>query len=385
MPGRLAAAIANAEAYEEERRRAEALAELDRAKTTFFTNVSHEFRTPLTLMLGPLEDALRDPRARCRRERERLELVHRNALRLLKLVNTLLDFSRIEAGRVQATFEPTDLAALTARACVEHFRSAIERAGLSSSSTAPPLDEPVYVDRDMWEKIVLNLLSNAFKFTFDGEIAVALRDGGRGASSSVERHRRRHPGGRAAARVRALSSRRRRAAARTKAPASGSRWCMSSSSSTAAGRSTSEVGRGTTFTVTLRSATATCAGRRRAALTARHAGVSARARSSRRRCAGSAAGVSRRRRRSRDDAASRESRGHEAPASAARSSLADDNADMRDYVARLLARSTGRSRRVADGRRRSPARPATRPRPDRRDDAGARRLRAAARAARRSG
>ena len=108
----IATAIGNARAYEEEKRRAEALAELDRAKTAFFSNVSHEFRTPLTLMLGPVEDMLAEARRRdLPEDRELLAVVHRNALRLQKLVNTLLDFSRIEAGRVQASYEPTDLAA----------------------------------------------------------------------------------------------------------------------------------------------------------------------------------------------------------------------------------------------------------------------------------
>jgi signal transduction histidine kinase len=168
-------AVANARAYEEERRRGEALAEIDRAKTAFFSNVSHEFRTPLTLMLGPLEDELAErdsplPPAR----RERLQTAHRNSLRLLKLVNTLLDFSRIEAGRVQASYEPTDLAANTTE-LAGVFRSAIEKAGLILTVDCPPLAEPVYVDREMWEKIVLNLLSNAFKHTFEGGITVKLR------------------------------------------------------------------------------------------------------------------------------------------------------------------------------------------------------------------
>ena len=132
-------------------------------------------------MLGPLEDALADEPTPCRATRERLELVHRNGLRLLKLVNTLLDFSRIEAGRVQASYEPTDLAALTAE-LASVFRSAVERAGLRLVVDCPPLAEPVYVDREMWEKIVLNLLSNAFKFTFEGEIdgAPCARRGERG-------------------------------------------------------------------------------------------------------------------------------------------------------------------------------------------------------------
>src|SRR5882762_5824478 len=167
--------VANARAYQEERKRAEALAEIDRAKTAFFSNVSHEFRTPLTLMLGPLEDELAEresplPWAR----RERLQTAHRNSLRLLKLVNTLLDFSRIEAGRTQASYEATDLATYTAE-LASVYRSAAEKAGLALTVDCPPLSEAVYVDREMWEKIVLNLLSNAFKHTFEGGITVTLR------------------------------------------------------------------------------------------------------------------------------------------------------------------------------------------------------------------
>ena len=172
----VATAVGNARAYEEERRRAEALAEIDRAKTLFFSNVSHEFRTPLTLMLGPLEELLRRP-AVAGDERRQLTVIHRNGLRLLKLVNSLLDFSRVEAGRAQASYEPTDLAALTAE-LASSFRSACEAAGLALVVDAPPLPEPVHVDREMWEKIILNLVSNAFKFTFAGEIRVTVaRDG----------------------------------------------------------------------------------------------------------------------------------------------------------------------------------------------------------------
>jgi PAS domain S-box-containing protein len=174
----IAAVITNARAYEEERRRSEALAEIDRAKTVFFSNVSHEFRTPLTLMMGPVEDALKEEGDPLPIRREALELAHRNSLRLLKLVNTLLDFSRIEAGRIQAAYEPVDLGALTTE-LASVFRSIVERAGLTYTVDCPPLPQPVYIDRDMWEKIVLNLLSNAFKFTLRGGIEVGLRAAGR--------------------------------------------------------------------------------------------------------------------------------------------------------------------------------------------------------------
>ena len=173
--GHVGTAIATARAWEDERRRAEALAELDRAKTAFFGNARHEFRTPLTLVLGPLEDALADTVAPLAPvQRERLAVGHRNALRLLRLVNTLLDFTRIEAGRADPVFEPTDLATVTAD-LASVFRSATERAGLALEVDCPPLAEPVHVDRAMWEKVVLNLLSNAFKFTLEGGIRVALR------------------------------------------------------------------------------------------------------------------------------------------------------------------------------------------------------------------
>ena len=178
LGSQVSTAVGNARAYVQERRRAEALAEIDRAKTVFFSNISHEFRTPLALMLGPLEDALSVPGTPSP-VRAHIEVAQRNAARLLKLVNSLLDFARIEAGRMQALFAPVDFAALT-RDLASTFRSAMQRAGLDFDVTCEPLGEPVYVDRDMWEKIVLNLLSNAFKFTMNGGVQVrTCRDGNR--------------------------------------------------------------------------------------------------------------------------------------------------------------------------------------------------------------
>lgn len=152
------------------------LSELDHAKTAFFNNISHEFRTPLTLMLGPIEEGLRDQtEPLLPRQRKRLELAHANSLRLFKLVNSLLDFARLEASRMRANFAPTDLARLT-RETAHAFESAMEGAGLDFRVECAALSEPAYVDREMWEKIVLNLVSNALKFTFDGLIEVALRE-----------------------------------------------------------------------------------------------------------------------------------------------------------------------------------------------------------------
>ncbi|WP_312510737.1 ATP-binding protein [Massilia sp.] len=179
-------AVGNVVAYEQEQKRAEELAVIDRAKTAFFSNVSHEFRTPLTLILGPLEDALADTSEPLEPvQRKRVDVTHRNALRLLKLVNSLLDFSRIEAGRVQASYVPVDLAQVTLD-LAGVFESAMAKGGLDYRVELDDLGQAVYVDRDMWEKIVFNLLSNAFKFTLQGSVTVTLREHGGMARLSVQ-------------------------------------------------------------------------------------------------------------------------------------------------------------------------------------------------------
>ncbi|HEX9979094.1 MAG TPA: PAS domain S-box protein [Flavobacterium sp.] len=166
--------INNIHALQQERKRAEALTEVDKAKTLFFNNISHEFRTPLTLMLGPLEDLLALPESEFDHEKlANIQTTHRNALRLLKLVNTLLDFSRLESGRHEARFTLTDIADYT-KNLASGFRSIIEKAGLDFTVSTDKVDDEVYVDRQMWEKIVFNLLSNAFKYTLVGHINVNL-------------------------------------------------------------------------------------------------------------------------------------------------------------------------------------------------------------------
>jgi PAS domain S-box-containing protein len=178
LAGGISTVIANATAIMAERQRAEALSAIDQAKTAFFANVSHEFRTPLTLLLGPIEDELTAlPESAPAAQRERLETAHRNSLRLLRLVNTLLEFARMEDGRSRAGYRPTDLSAMTTE-LAGTFRSACERAGLELVVDCRPLPEPVHVDHEMWEAIVLNLLSNAFKYTADGQIKVLVHSSG---------------------------------------------------------------------------------------------------------------------------------------------------------------------------------------------------------------
>ncbi|MFL5287881.1 MAG: ATP-binding protein, partial [Rhodopila sp.] len=185
LASQIASGLLNARAYRDEWRRAEALAELDRAKTVFFSNVSHEFRTPLALLRAPIEDLLDATRSADRTaDRELVKIAYRSTLRLQKLVDTLLEFSRLEAGRMRACFAPVDLAALTAD-LASNFRSATERAGLSLTIEAAPMPAPAYVDCDIWEKIVLNLLSNAFKFTLQGGIRVAIQPSADGLAAEV--------------------------------------------------------------------------------------------------------------------------------------------------------------------------------------------------------
>ncbi|SDY46161.1 Signal transduction histidine kinase [Modestobacter sp. DSM 44400] len=175
VAGQFAGAVANARAFDAERRRAESLAELDRAKTAFFSDVSHELRTPLTLLLGPLSDVLADAADPLPASaRDQLSLALRNGQRLQRLVNDLMDFASIEVGRASAVRVHTDVATFTAE-LAGVLRAAAERAGLQLLVDCPPLEGPAFVDPRLWEKVVLNLLSNAVKYTFVGSIAVTVR------------------------------------------------------------------------------------------------------------------------------------------------------------------------------------------------------------------
>jgi signal transduction histidine kinase/FixJ family two-component response regulator len=182
VANQISAAIANAAAFQGERRRAESLAQLDQAKTTFLANVSHEFRTPLTLMLGPLDDALTSLSSNDALA-DRLRIVQRNGRRLLRLVNGLMDFTRIEASQSQPQLALVDLGELTA-VIASSFAEVCSIAGIElvlDCRTAW-----AEADAAMWETIVLNLVSNAFKYTLTGSITVTVAPGrGGGATMAV--------------------------------------------------------------------------------------------------------------------------------------------------------------------------------------------------------
>ena len=179
----VAMALSGIRRLQDERDRAEALAELDVAKSDFFANVSHELRTPLTLIAGPVQDALAadglDPE-----QRQRFELIRRNTDRLAGLVDRILDLTRVEAGAVEPHWVPADVEELTT-GIAANFRPAIERTGLAFEVVCDDLDHEAYVDVDMFERIVLNLLSNALKFTARGRISLHLGGDEHGYAVSV--------------------------------------------------------------------------------------------------------------------------------------------------------------------------------------------------------
>jgi DNA-binding response OmpR family regulator/nitrogen-specific signal transduction histidine kinase len=143
------------------------LKELDALKSSFFANISHEFRTPLTLLLGPLEQRLTT--AADAKEKQVFALMHRNARRLLTLVNQLLDLSKLEAGKMQLETKPVEITSLL-KVLTASFDSLAQSRNIQFSKQWPPMPAVCLLDEDKFEKILTNLLSNAFKFTPDGGI-----------------------------------------------------------------------------------------------------------------------------------------------------------------------------------------------------------------------
>ena len=180
----IARTVARARARELEQRQRDSIAALDQAKSALLSNVSHELRTPLALILGQLEQVLETDEV-LPPGRESLTIAQRSAMRMLKLVGALLDFSRLEAGEHEGDFQPTDLPQLT-RDVAAMFRSTAERAGLRLVLDCPPTAVRVYIDRDAWERILANLLSNAIKFTPAGEIRVSTTVEGEAVVLAIE-------------------------------------------------------------------------------------------------------------------------------------------------------------------------------------------------------
>ncbi len=166
-----AIAVQQSRLYQTTRQQAEKLLELDRQKTEFFQNVSHEFRTPLTLTIGPLESAVEHQQGL---SYDQSIIALRNSRRLLRLVNQLLDLQRLDAGRMQSRFRPCDLHSFVEQ-IVDSFRPYCEKkqiALLTQLTDCPA----IYLDLEKFDKVLYNLLSNAIKFTeAGGKIAVSLQ------------------------------------------------------------------------------------------------------------------------------------------------------------------------------------------------------------------
>ncbi len=170
-----ALAVQQARLYQKTRQQAERLLEVDRLKTEFFQNISHEFRTPLTLMIGPLESAVNQIQDL---PYEQAQIALRNARRLLRLVNQLLDLQRFDAGRMQPSFRPCNLVDFCEQT-IESFQPYCEKKGIN---LAPNLQSvpAIYLDLERFDKVLYNLLSNAMKFTpRAGTISVTLEPNGK--------------------------------------------------------------------------------------------------------------------------------------------------------------------------------------------------------------
>jgi signal transduction histidine kinase/response regulator RpfG family c-di-GMP phosphodiesterase len=169
-----AIAVQQSRLYQKTRQQAEQLMELDRQKTEFFQNVSHEFRTPLTLTIGPLETAVAQQEGI---SYDQSVIALRNSRRLLRLVNQLLDLQRLDAGRMQPSFRPCNLTDFITQV-VDTFQPYCDRKQITLSTHLSECP-PIYLDLEKFDKVLYNLLSNAMKFTAaGGSIDVVLQSAG---------------------------------------------------------------------------------------------------------------------------------------------------------------------------------------------------------------
>jgi PAS domain S-box-containing protein len=173
LASQLNALVTQMRTLEFERLNSNKLQELDKAKSRLLSNVSHELQTPLTLILGPLEELLSNSDNLKADVKEHLEMMQRNCIRLLHQVNNLLSFSSLEAGHLEPNFKQTDLANLT-QELASNFNIIMKQAGIKYDVIIKPISEPIFVDEEMWEKILFNLLTNAYKYTVNGSIKVEL-------------------------------------------------------------------------------------------------------------------------------------------------------------------------------------------------------------------
>ncbi|MBW4670700.1 MAG: response regulator [Cyanomargarita calcarea GSE-NOS-MK-12-04C] len=177
-----AIAVQQSRLYQTTREQAERLLELDKQKTEFFQNISHEFRTPITLIQGPLESAVA---ANEGLSHEQSAIALRNSRRLLRLVNQLLDLQRLDAKRMQPSFRPCDLVEFVSQ-IVESFRPYCEKKALHLVTKFHECPA-VYLDLEKFDKVVYNLLSNAMKFTPEsGTICINIQPTNEGCSLQVQ-------------------------------------------------------------------------------------------------------------------------------------------------------------------------------------------------------
>ncbi|KAJ3328748.1 hypothetical protein HDU76_009361 [Blyttiomyces sp. JEL0837] len=194
LAGNLIQAFGVIDSFQMERKRVDDFARLDEQKTRFFTSISHEIRAPLSLVLGPIEDCMssqledillpalpNDSEASSGQASKKehfirkMTMAHENAVRIRVLVDRLLDFHKLEAGKMKPRFVQINNLTLITKNTIEIFRSAIEGKGIiCDTDRIEEIKDVCVLDIDMWEKILFNLISNAIKFTERGKISFAL-------------------------------------------------------------------------------------------------------------------------------------------------------------------------------------------------------------------